>query len=79
MEKTILRSLVLAVICVVTNGGRSSMREYICLTDCQKDGLTFFKGNTYKVDYNSVDGRLYIYTIWGYTDISKTILNEYFL
>lgn len=54
------------------------MKEYVCLKDCRKDGLTFIKGCTYKVDYNSVDGRLYIYTVWGYTDISKSMLNEFF-
>lgn len=55
------------------------MKEVICICDFVKDGLQFVSGCTYNVDYNKVDGRLYIYTVWGYTDISKSTLNNYFL
>lgn len=50
-------------------------RQVICLRDFRKDGLIFCKGCTYRVNYNPVDGRLYIYTVWGYTDIPKKMLD----
>lgn len=53
--------------------------QRICIETFSKDGLTFHKGLSYKIEYNNVDGRIYVYTIWGYTNISKSALNNYFL
>lgn len=54
------------------------MKEYTCLKDFYKDGIPFGRGLTYSVELNSADGRLYIYTVWGYTTISKELLNKNF-
>lgn len=51
----------------------------ICIRDCVINTLIFCKGLEYDVRYNNVDGRIYIYNPWGYTDINKETLNRYFL
>lgn len=53
--------------------------EKLCIHSFSKDGLNFVEGCTYKINYNKIDGLIYISTVFGYTDISKSILNEYFL
>lgn len=58
---------------------KRKMKEVICICDCSKDGLHFTNGCTYMIDYNKVDGRIYIYTVWGYTDIPKAMLNDCFI
>lgn len=53
--------------------------EKLCIKSFKKDGLTFIENCIYRVSYNSINGRIYIYNPFGYTDISKSILNDYFL
>ncbi len=57
-----------------------AMASKTCIKDFEKDGLIFPKGTDYNVSLNPVDGRIYLYTPDGrYTDVSKKLLNEYFL
>lgn len=51
----------------------------LCVKEFTKDTLMFIPGSEYKVTYNNIDGRLYIYTVWGYTDISTSQLNSHFV
>lgn len=52
----------------------------ICLKDCKIGGLQFLRGVEYQYTYNSIDGNIYIYDVFGrYTDISKKVLDIYFL
>lgn len=51
----------------------------ICIHDFIVDGLQFCKGCEYKIEYNQYDNNIYIYNCFGYTIISKSILNNYFL
>lgn len=51
----------------------------LCLRDCVINDLQFYKGCEYKVEYNNYDCQLYIYHINGYTTISGSIINDYFL
>lgn len=53
--------------------------ERICIHSFTKDGLQFIEGCTYKISYNKIDNHIYLYNVYGYTDISKSILNEFFL
>lgn len=54
--------------------------ERTCLRTFAKDGLLFIEGCDYKITYNKIDGRLYIYSAFGqYTDISKQTISEYFI
>lgn len=55
------------------------MMERICIKEFMKDGLIFAKGVSYRVSYNPVDGRIYIYNPFGYTDISKQMLDYHFM
>ena len=50
-----------------------------CVAQFRKDGLDFIPGLEYKVDFNPIDKNLYIYTVWGYTTISTSQLNRYFV
>lgn len=50
-----------------------------CIRDIKINGLIFAQGCDYKISYNDIDGRIYIYNPFGYTDISMDILNRYFL
>lgn len=52
----------------------------ICLKDCRVGELQFYKGVEYHFSYNTVDGNIYIYDVFGrFTPIDKRILNIYFL
>lgn len=53
--------------------------EKLCIKSFKKDGMIFAEGCTYKFNYNPINGCIYVHSVWGYTDISKTIINEYFL
>lgn len=53
--------------------------EKICICSFSKDGLDFIEGCTYEITYNKIDNHIYVYNVYGYTDISKSELNEYFL
>lgn len=54
--------------------------ERLCIEAFGKDGMCFVKGCSYNVNYNTYDGRIYIYDCRGfYTDISKETLNRFFL
>ena len=33
----------------------------------------------YKVEWNNIDRQFWIYTVWGYTTISKRLLDRYFI
>ena len=33
----------------------------------------------YKIEFNPIDKQFWIYTIWGYTTISKRLLDKYFI
>jgi len=55
------------------------MVKKLCIKDFKLDGLPFCKGTIYDVEYNPVDGRIYIYNVWGYTTISKYLLDKNFL
>lgn len=51
----------------------------LCIKEFRLNGLIFAKGCEYKVNYNHVDGRIYISNPFGFTDIPKEILNTHFL
>lgn len=36
-------------------------------------------GMEYKVEWNPIDRQFWIYTVWGYTTISKQLLDKYFI
>jgi len=55
------------------------MQSKQCIESFYKDGLPFVAGNFYEFEFNPLDGRLYIYTVWGYTDISIEFLNRKFI
>lgn len=50
-----------------------------CIKWCVLDGMEFIPGNEYTIDYNPVDGRIYIYNVWGSTTISLRFLNNHFI
>lgn len=50
-----------------------------CVKYYTKDGMEFLPGTEYKVEFNPIDKRLYIYTVWGYTTISPLIINSNFI
>lgn len=54
------------------------MKTVVCIHDYVKNGLKFCRGAEYRVDYNRYDGNIYIYTVFGYTNISKRELDKYF-
>lgn len=51
----------------------------LCIHSFSKDGLNFVEGCEYAITYNKIDSHIYVYNVYGYTDIPKTVLNEYFL
>ncbi len=51
----------------------------LCLKSFRYDGLPFAEGCTYEVEYNPIANKLIIYNPWGYTSISKELLNKYFI
>lgn len=53
--------------------------DKICICSFSKDGLNFIEGCSYKITYNKIDNRIYVYNVYGYTDISKSSLNLFFL
>lgn len=61
------------------NGLLRIMQSKQCIESFYKDGLPFVAGNFYEFEFNPLDGRLYIYTVWGYTDISIEFLNRKFI
>ncbi len=53
-----------------------------CIKTFEKDGCPFIAGYEYKIDvFNDLCGvtRIMAHSPFGYTDISKEILNHYFL
>lgn len=44
-----------------------------------KDGLEFIPGMEYKTEFNPVDNKIYIYTVWGFTTIDPLIVNTNFI
>lgn len=53
--------------------------EKLCVVTCRIDGLPFIAGETYKIERNPINGKLIIYNVWGYTSITLSELNRYFL
>jgi hypothetical protein len=53
--------------------------RYLCLVSFEKDTLLFVKGCEYTVRYNSMNDKLYIHALFGYTDIPKELLNDCFI
>lgn len=51
----------------------------LCIMDFKLDSLPFCKGTVYNMEYNPVDGHIYIYNVWGYTTIPKYLLDICFL
>ncbi len=43
------------------------------------DTIPIVCNTEYKVEFNPVDKQFWIYTIWGYTTISKQLLDKYFI
>ena len=43
------------------------------------DTIPIVCGTEYKVEWNPVDRQFWIYTVWGYTTISKQLLDKYFI
>ena len=53
------------------------MKKVTCICDVVINGLIFIKGCDYRVGYNPRIG-IIIYTVRGYTRISKRQLDNYF-
>lgn len=53
--------------------------EKLCINSFMKDGIPFASGCKYKVDFNPLNGKIYIYTVWGFTDITTEILQANFI
>jgi hypothetical protein len=43
------------------------------------DTIPIVCGTEYKVEWNNIDRQFWIYTVWGYTTISKRLLDRYFI
>lgn len=41
--------------------------------------IPIVRGMEYKVEWNPIDQQFWIYTVWGYTTISKQLLDKYFI
>ena len=54
------------------------MRKVTCICDTIIKGVTFVKGCDYRVDYNPFIG-IMIYAPFGYINISKWQLDNYFI
>ena len=54
------------------------MRKVTCICDTIIKGVTFIKGCDYRVDYNPFIG-IMIYAPFGYINISKWQLDNYFI
>jgi hypothetical protein len=54
------------------------MRQVTCICGTIINGLMFIKGCDYRVDYNPFIG-ITIYTVRGYTNISKRQFDSYFI
>lgn len=51
----------------------------MCVKWFIKDGLEFIPGMEYKTEFNPVDNKIYIYTVWGFTTIDPLIVNTNFI
>ena len=51
----------------------------LCIKEFKMDNLIFAKGMEYEVEYNPVDGNLWIYNVWGCSPISKVTLDKHFI
>ena len=50
-----------------------------CVEYCRIGNTEFFPGTQYKIDFNSVDQKLRIYTVWGAVIVTAEFINRYFI
>ena len=55
------------------------MAKRLCIRDCKIDGLPFISGLEYYVDFNPLCQKLIINNLYGYTFISKEMLDKHFI
>lgn len=55
------------------------MAKRLCIRDCKIDELPFISGLEYNVDFNSPCKKLIISNPYGYTFISKEMLDKHFI
>lgn len=51
----------------------------LCINYCRVNGLEFFSNTEYKVEYNPIDGQLYLYNCWGITTVPTWFINNNFI
>ena len=57
----------------------SILAEYEVRAKKREEALTIPQEPEYKIEFNPIDKQFWIYTIWGYTTISKRLLDKYFI
>lgn len=50
-----------------------------CIKEFEKDGLTFHKGVQFEIAFNYCNNKFYIYHPFGHIEISKEIIDYYFI
>ena len=50
-----------------------------CVHYCRIGSTEFFPGTQYKVEFNPVDCKLRIYTVWGAVIVTAEFINRHFI
>ena len=53
--------------------------EKLCVNYCRANGLEFFSGEKYRIEYNPIDKLIRIYNCWGYTIVPVWFINSNFM
>lgn len=51
----------------------------MCVKYCHIGSKEFLPGSTYQVEFNPVDKKLRIYTVWGAEIVSPEFINRHFI
>lgn len=50
-----------------------------CVRYCRVGSTEFLPGNEYKVEFNPIDRKLRIYTVWGAEIVTAEFINKHFI
>lgn len=51
----------------------------LCIRDFKIGCMPFIKGLQYEIEWNPIDERIYLYNPYGFTPVSKELINKHFL
>ena len=54
-------------------------KPLLCIHNFKINCMPFVKGLKYEIEWNPIDERIYLYNPYGFTLVSKKLINKYFI